>query len=129
MKGLTKADILDARDIRIEPVKAWGGTVYVKGMTGAERDAFEASVITLKGNKQNFNLKNVRAKLCVMTLCDDEGKRLFEDADLEVLSGKSAEELSKVFVVAQRLSGISKEDVETMTEGLEDNPFDGSVSD
>ena len=125
---LTRDDILKAKDTQIEPVKAWGGTVYVRGMTGTERDAYEASVITMRGNKQSFNLKNVRAKLCVMTLCDKDGLRLFADGDVELLAEKSAAELQKIFVVAQRLSGITERDVQELTEGIEDNPFDGSVS-
>ena len=64
---LNRDDILKATDIKIEPVEAWGGTVYVKGMTGKERDQFEASVIKMKGKSQDINLANVRAKLC----CDD----------------------------------------------------------
>ena len=77
---LNRDDILKATDIKIEPVEAWGGTVYVKGMTGKERDQFEASVIKMKGKSQDINLANVRAKLCVMTICDDKGVRLFTDA-------------------------------------------------
>jgi hypothetical protein len=126
---LTKDDILKADDIEIEPVEAWHGTVYVRGMTGTERDAFEASVITMRGTKQSINLRNVRAKLCVMTLCEKSGARLFEDSDMEALSGKAASELQKVFAVAQRLSGITEKDVEELTEVIEKSPFDGSVSD
>lgn len=126
---LTKDDILKANDIKIEPVDAWGGTVYVRGMTGTERDAFEASVITMRGTKQSVNLKNVRAKLCVMTLCDKSGHRLFEDSDMTALSEKAASELQKVFSKAQELSGITQKDVDELTEVLETNPFESSVSD
>ena len=126
---LNRDDILKASDIKIEPVEAWGGTVYVKGMTGKERDQFEASVIKMKGKSQDMNLANVRAKLCVMTICDDKGVRLFADADAPLLGDKSAQELQKVFAVAQRLSGITAEDVEELTEGIKENPFGDSPSD
>ena len=126
---LTRDDILKASDIVIEPVQAWGGMVYVKGMTGKERDLFESSVITIRGKSQSVNLQNVRAKLCVMTICDKDGLRLFADGDTGLLGDKSAVELQKVFEVAQRLSGITAEDVKDLTEGLEDNPFGDSPSD
>lgn len=126
---LTRDDILKASDIKVESVKAWGGTVYVKGMTGRERDQFEASIITIRGKSQSINLENVRAKLCVMTLCDKDGVRLFADADLVALSEKSAVELQKIFAVAQRLSGITADDVKDLTEGLKDSPFEDSPSD
>lgn len=125
---LSRDDILKASDIKIEAVKAWGGTVYVKGMTGAERDKFESSIVTMRGTVQSVNLVNVRAKLCVLTLCDKAGVRLFSDDDLPLLADKSADELQKVFVVAQKLSGITQADVEELAEGLRDNPFDGSAS-
>lgn len=125
---MNRDDILNAKDIKIEAVKAWGGTVYVKGMTGRERDQFEASIIRTKGRNQTINLQDVRAKLCVLTICDENGVRLFEDADIPALSEKSAGELQKVFEVAQRLSGITEEDVDELTEGLKDNPFGGSAS-
>ena len=126
---LNRDDILKASDIKIEPVQAWGGTLYVKVMTGKERDLFESSVITIKGTSQSYNLANVRAKLCVLTICDENGNRLFADSDMPLLAEKSALELQKIFVVAQRLSGITEADVKTLTEGLKENPFGDSPSD
>lgn len=128
MKTLGRDDILNASDIRKEKVKVWGGEVWVRGMTGAERDKFEASVIQFKGNAQNLNLTNIRAKLCSLTVCDEEGNRLFTEADVQALSEKSAVELSKIFIVAQRLSGITDADVEELAEGLKENPFEDSAS-
>ncbi|OGO12737.1 MAG: hypothetical protein A2Y53_04900 [Chloroflexi bacterium RBG_16_47_49] len=126
---LNRDDILKATDIQIEPVEAWGGTVYVKGMTGKERDRFEASIVHIHGKKQDVNLENVRAKLCVMSMCDENGKRLFADSDAPLLTEKSACELQKVFAVAQRLSGITDEDIDELTEGIKENPFGDSPSD
>lgn len=128
MKTLNRDDILGASDIRKEKVKAWGGEVWVRGMTGAERDRFESSVIQFKGSSQNLNLANIRAKLCALTICDESGTRLFNEADVQALGEKSAVELSKVFIVAQRLSGITDADVKELSEGLKENPFEDSAS-
>jgi len=128
MKTLNRDDILGASDIRKEKVKAWGGEVWVRGMTGAERDRFESSVIQFKGSSQNLNLSNIRAKLCALTICDESGTRLFNEADVQALGEKSAVELSKVFIVAQRLSGITDADVKELSEGLKENPFEDSAS-
>ena len=49
--------------------------------------------------------------------------------DATLLGDKSAQELQKVFAVAQRLSGITAEDVEELTEGIKENPFGDSPSD
>ena len=71
---------------------------------------------------------NIRAKLCALTICDESGTRLFNEADVQALGEKSAVELSKVFIVAQRLSGITDADVKELSEGLKENPFEDSAS-
>jgi len=127
MATLNRDDILKAEDIGRElvPVPEWGGDVYVKGMTGSERDKFESSIVEQRGKKQSINMTNVRAKLASLTICDEQGKRLFTEADIAKLSEKSASALQRVFAIAQRLSGIGDADVEELTEGL-DSPFDAS---
>lgn len=129
MSNLTRDDILKAKDVKIEKVKVWGGTVCVRGMTGTERDKFEAGIIQVRGKEQSVNLRNVRAKLCALTMCDADGNLLFTESDVALLGERSAVELQKVFVVAQRLSGITQEDVDELAEGLKENPFEDSASD
>ena len=127
---LTKQQILAANDLKHELVNVpeWGGEVWVRGMTGAERDKFEASVVQIRGKDQTMNMSNFRAKLAGLTICDADGKRLFSDADIKELSDKSASALQRVFSVASRLSGIGVDDVKELTEGLKENPFEGSAS-
>lgn len=131
MRLLTRDDILSSNDLPREliSVPEWGGDVYVRGLSGVERDKFEASIMEIRGTARKVNLENMRAKLCALTICDDGGNLLFSDADVKELGKKSAVALTRVFTVAQRLSGLSGEDVEQMTKELENNPFDGSHSD
>lgn len=128
---LDKNAILSANDVvkELVHVPEWGGDIYVKGMTGAERDGFEASIIQMRGRDANVNFKNIRAKLAVLTICDADGKRLFTDKDLDALANKSAVALQRIFPVAQRLSGIGDNDVKELAEGLQENPTADSVSD
>ena len=131
-KILNKTEILNVNDIVVKEVQIpeWGedATVYVKGMTGAERDKFESSLVVLRGKSQTLNMANIRAKLASLTICDENGKRLFSEQDVQVLSQKSASALQRVFVVAQKLSRIGDEDIEELAEGLKADPFDGSPS-
>lgn len=132
MKVLTGDEILNANDIRVELVEVpeWSGSVYVKGMTGSERDKWESDLVRRgKKGEQIVDLSDVRAKLCSMTICDESGKRLFKERDVLALSKKSAAALQRVYEVAQELSGITDADVEELTEELETDPFDGSASD
>jgi hypothetical protein len=120
-KLLTKNEILQAQDIQREevPVPEWGGVVLVRGLTGKQRDGLEASMIEGKGKNANVNLMNLRAKLVARSVVDEDNKRVFEDADIPALTEKSAVALNRVYEVAQRLSGITQEDVDELTKNSE----------
>jgi len=115
-KLLTREAILQAEDLPTEDVEVpeWGGVVRVRGLTGAERDAFEQSIVEQRGKNTRMNLRNIRARLVALTVVDEEGNRLFSDDDVEALGRKSAAALNRVFEVAQRLSGLRPEDVEEL---------------
>jgi len=125
---LKRDDILKVQDIKVEKVHVpeWGGDVYIKGMNGMERDAFEASVVQMRGKGTNVDMSNIRAKLAAQTICDENGERLFTDADIKALGKKSASALQRVFEVAQKLSGIGDDAIQELTEGLKVNPLEDS---
>ena len=130
-KMLKKDVILAVQDIAVEKVEVpeWDGHVFVKGLTGSERDKFEASLMTVQGKKQTVNTANVRAKLASLTVCDEAGATLFTEKDVQALGKKSASALQRIFAVSQRLSRIGDEDIKELAEGLKKNPLEGSPSD
>lgn len=131
MAILTKAQILAADDIKTEPVPVpeWGGDVLVRGLSGAQRDDYEQSVMVGRGANKEVNLRNARAKLVVRSVVDADGELLFSEQDVAALGKKSAAALQRVFEVATRLSGLSKEDLDELTENFDDGQSDGSTSD
>lgn len=130
MALLTHDQILGADDRRHEdtPVPEWGGTVRVRGLTGKERDAFEASLVDKKTG-QTSKLANARARMLVMTLVDDDGNRLFSMEDVSALGAKSAAALERVFAVARRLSGMSDDDLAELVEDFDAGRTEPSSSD
>lgn len=116
MALLSRDAILQAQDLPTERVEVpeWGGEVIVRGLTAAERDQFEQSIVEARGKDTRVNLRNIRAKLVALCVVDEEGKRLFKDEDAELLGRKSAVALNRIFEVAQRLSGLRPEDVEEL---------------
>lgn len=132
MKLLSKQQILEIDDAVYETVDVpeWGGAVRIKGISGAERDAFEASMMTgqAAGKGIRQNLQNFRARLVALACVDEEGQRLFSDADVTALGKKSALALVRVFGVAQRLAGLGAEDVEAMTVNFTSGPNGDSTS-
>lgn len=127
---LDRAAILAVEDIPAELVEVpeWGGTVRVRGLTGKDRDAFERAMVDINGENVQTNWQNFRAKLVARTVVDADNKRLFTDQDVTALGGKSALAMDAVFTVAQRLSGMSDNDVKELTEALKDDPSEGSGS-
>lgn len=128
---LNREDILGMNDIKIEIVSVpeWGGDVYVRNLSGHERDEFEASIVERRGKKQTLNASDLRAKLAAYSICDENGKRLFSESDVRVLTTKSASSLQRVFEVAQRLSGIGDDAVSELVDDLKNDQRDGSISD
>ncbi len=113
---LTREAILQINDLPAEDVEVpeWSGVVRVRGLTAAERDQFEQSIVETRGKNTRVNLRNIRAKLVALTVVDEQGNRVFSDSDVEALGRKSAAALNRVFEVAQRLSGLRPEDVEEL---------------
>ncbi len=114
MQALSKDAILAADDKKLEKldVPEWDGCVYIRTMTGTERDAFEAAFVSKNGTTNNF--QNIRARLASLTVCDEDGKRLFADTDVLAVGQKSAAALDRVFGVAMRMNGLRPEDVEEL---------------
>lgn len=112
MDFLSRESILSASDLPFEDVEVpeWGGMVRIRTMTGTERDAFEQEMV--KDGRMSF--ANVRARLVGRCAILPTGERLFSDDDIQALGAKSAAGLDRVFGVAQRLNGLTKEDVESL---------------
>jgi hypothetical protein len=134
LKDLTAEDILAAHDeeIRAVAVPEWGGRVWVKGITGTERDRFEQSQLEGRGRNRQVNLNMFRARLVAAAAIRSETDKrpLFDISQVQRLGQKSAKALQRVFDVASDLAGMSDEDVENMTKelGKDQNGDSGSGS-
>lgn len=128
---LSRDDILGADDLARElvAVPEWGGDLYVRCLTGAERDRFEAEMLADEEDDQRKRFFNLRARLVVLAVCDEHNLPLFMLNDVEALGRKSAKVLDRLFSVAQRLSGMTREDVEALTKNSVTIPPDASGSD
>lgn len=116
-KFLNKTEILAQDDLKTEDIQIpeWGDAwVRVRTLNASERDHFEASTVQRKGKNVTTNLENIRARLCLLCLVDENGNRLFEEEDTFPLGGKSAAALDRIFTVAQRLNGLRDEDVDEL---------------
>jgi len=109
---LDKSKLLEREKLQVEKVEFENGDfVYVRQMTGHERDVFERSLYVMDANnKPTTKLEDFRAKLAVVTLCDETGKSLLEPRDFMALSNAmSASKLEKIVNAAQKLNAIRKQ--------------------
>lgn len=137
---LDRKALLSKEKLEIVKVDLGGDRIiYVKQMTGTERDRFEKSLLKEKMDKKGVIVgfeqatDNFRAKLAVCTACDAEGNLLLNPEDAERLGQvMSAYTLEKIVNAAQKLNAISAEDKEELVKNSvtaqDDNSSSGSAS-
>ena len=110
---ITAAQLTAVNDFEIEEVEVpeWGGWVYIRSLSARERDLFEGSIGAVAGKQ---NLANLRARLVVLCLCDEDGNRILEDDQSEFLGAKNAQVINRLFEKARRLSGMTDKDVKEL---------------
>jgi hypothetical protein len=135
MGSLNRTTLLQKEEL--EKVKVDLGKdefVYVRQMTGRERDVFERSMMKKGKDAKGVTtyetiLDDFRAKLAVCTVCDENGKNVFIPDDASLLSqNMSAKRLELIVNAAQKLNAITEEDKEALVKNLEPDPEDNSNS-
>jgi len=131
MALLTKQQIVDANDLETVEVNVpqWGGSVLVRALTAKQRGQLMSTLIDQTKDGRTLRLQDLQARLCAMSIVDGQGKRFFSDNEIVALGAKSSAALQRVFEVAQRLSGLSDEQVEELSKNSEETPSDDSPSD
>ena len=133
---LGRKAILETQDVlAIEKVELTRGHVFVREMTGREKNTWEQSMMkktSSQGSGVGYEttLDNYKAKLAVVTMCDEKGKLFLDMRDLaKVNLMMSASNLEKVVNAAQKINAISEEDKEDMLKNSEADQQDNSTSD
>jgi hypothetical protein len=128
---LTREAILGASDIPTEVVNVpeWGGAVMVRGLNAREANRLGVAVTQQSQSNQTAAQEKFPIELVALAVVDEGGQRLFSDADIEALAQKSGAALMRVFVVAQRLSGLDTVSAEQLAKNSESGPSAASSSD
>lgn len=110
--------------VRVE-VPELGGVVFVRALTGRERDDWEVGIfqrvdrekarVEAGGKPDPYYLsRDLRARLAVRTVCDEQGQLLFRPEDEEAVAAYPAAALDRIYAVARRLSLIEEQDVQEL---------------
>ena len=114
-------DIVASQDKEYEDVDVpeWGGTVRIATMSGEDRDRWELSMMQAddsseRGFKLNFDAYS-RVRLVALCLVDNDFNRIFVTKEqIEKLSQKSGKVMDLLYDVAQRVNGITDEDIDDL---------------
>lgn len=115
LQDLTKKQIISAEDIQLIPIEVpeWQGTVYLKSISGKERDYFE-NIIFDTNSSTTVRLKNFRARFLVKSICYKDGTLIFTDEEAETLGAKNGAVIDRLYEKAQEISGMRKKDINQM---------------
>lgn len=103
--ALNKASILAALDLKREevPVPEWGedATVLVGELSALDRMKFSQSVAAEENKDRHYIALGL-----THFIINEDGSRVFDESDAELLAGKNIEVLSRIFDVAKRINGF-----------------------
>jgi len=125
--SLTRDDFLAVDDITIKEITipknipSWGGkAVFIKQLTRGQQDAYLKRQFGETRMKQDprakqqeisaINIYGHDAWLCVKGCCDETGKPLFAERDIESLNGKSGEAIGWIAAQIVLFSGMATDD-------------------
>jgi hypothetical protein len=90
-------------------VPEWGGSVYVRTLSGHEMARFSAVV----SNAKPKDVEQQFVRFAAMVLADENGKRLYSDDEIEKVGELEWRGLQRVVEAGQELNGLSDVAVET----------------
>ena len=137
MNYLSREELIARATLRIEEVAVpqWDTTVRVRELSAIDKDKLQMSMVDMSkvgengasdGAVSQSSLIGIRAKLVCYCVVDEDGERIFTDADLPAIGEMPAEPLEPIFDVAMRLSGMSKKEQKKIAESMVTDPLSGS---
>lgn len=136
MAFLNRELLLKKEELKIQKVDLGNGDfVFVRQMSGREKDRFEQSLIRKvydrsgKLDRIEQDLENFRAKLAVFTLCDEQGNLILQPNDYETLANSiSASKLEKIVEASTNLNQVSESAKVDVVKNFEVGPVEGLPS-
>ena len=126
---LTKEQIQAVDDLRSRIVSVdvpeWGGSVNIRPMDVRELDEYSNDAMRSKAT----GLRDFRTRLVAYCLCDENGKRLFTEKDIDALAGKSGTVMDRLYRACDELNDIGPKKIEDIAGNLPAGQSDSSSSD
>jgi hypothetical protein len=127
-----KDQILSFDDRTKEPVDVpeWGSPkIFLRVISAAAREAVDDALTTVdKDGTIRFNRIGADARLLVQCLVDEDGERIFTDADVDALGEKSSAVLARLAEKARELNSVGLDDEKVVEEGKDSGQDQSSSS-
>lgn len=103
-----KDKIKQASDLKLAPyhVDEWDCDIFIRSWKGTEKSKFSE---WFDGKK---HLGEVPARVCLLSIANEDGTRVYQDKDLTELLEKSSAVLDRISVEALKLNGLHTEAVD-----------------
>ena len=107
---LSAVDILGADDRKLMEVSVeeWGGSVFLKVMSGTDRNEIER----VWNENENQPSLDMALQLLVITLVDADGNRLFTEEQTKGLIDKSSAVLQRLMMLSLRHNGMDQKSLD-----------------
>jgi len=130
---MTKEEIVGIQDRQVKeikiPVKGWEGKrYYVRTITAREYDWFEKGRYMGEA-KHEEHLKTWRERLAALFLCDETGRRIFNDDEAVLLAGKSQLAIDIINKEGRELNALSNEVMQELEKNSEQTQRSDSGTD
>lgn len=101
-----------------------GKKFQIRSLFEGEKEAYEAGLMTAKGETTRETLLNARRRLIAICLCDGKGNRLLSDADADGLKIKDGADMAYLQEECQTFVGFKPGDIESLVGNSKGDPAD-----
>ncbi len=103
---LSKEAILAVEDssIRLVEVPEWNGSVYIRVLNGIEREKLETLIARFDKDKEKKEYYG--GILATLSICDENGNRLFTEEEVDSLAKKSGVALGRIIKQIMELNNL-----------------------
>ena len=132
MTKLTREDFLRPFKPVIEEVKVpeiqAEGVAYCRSFSAGDRGKLEILGARYKDKKNYDDTPKIRFLACVLGVCDEQGNRIFQETELDLIAQMPAIVVDRLSEVIFRLNGLDKKKIEELEKNSESAQSEGSPS-
>jgi hypothetical protein len=127
----TKADILSMDEkpiIEKVHIAPWKADIYIRVVSSEVMDSFQSATYGDSDIDKKSRMKNFRARLAAICICDENGLSLFTEKDASELGKKSTHAMNIIVKHCQRINGITAENKDELLKNSEKTQGEDSNS-